>query len=149
MFFGRGGEGGGGGVCGDAEDDVVLGIDVFFKGEMIPVNVDCEVIEIEVTASGGSVGVEVSPGQGERFLGSVVQPLIKNIVGILLNGEVGIFQEGKILHAGRVVEVDENAGPFAFGRLENGLEQADKVEWGERLGNFQMRSRHLDNLAGF
>jgi hypothetical protein len=46
-------------------------------------------------------------------------------VGIFLHGQGWVFEEGKIFHLGGIIEVDQDAGFFAFFGLENGLKQTD------------------------
>ena len=90
--------------------------------------IDGEVVHIEVTPACFAVGVEVAPCKAEGFAGPVIDPLVKNVVGIFLHGQGWVFEEGKIFHLGGIIEVDQDAGFFAFFWLENGLKQTDEVK---------------------
>ena len=90
--------------------------------------IDGEIVHIEVTPACFAVGIEVTPCKAKGFAGPVVDSLVKNVVGILLHGQGGVFEEGEVFHLGGIIEVDQDAGFFAFFWLENGLKQTDEVK---------------------
>ena len=124
VLLGRSGEGSGGRVGGDAENDIILGIDILFEGEPAALGVDDEVVHVEIAAPGFFVGVQFSPGQAEIFAHPVVEALIKNVVGVFLDGEGGVFEKGEVLHLRGVVEVNQDAGTLPLLGLEDGLKKA-------------------------
>ena len=87
-----------------------------------------QVVHIEVTPACFAVGVEVASCKAEGFAGPVIDSLVKDIVGIFLHGQGWVFEEGEIFHLGGIIEVDQDAGFFAFFWLENGLKQTDQVK---------------------
>lgn len=44
----------------------------------------------------------------------VVEALEKNVVGVLLDGESGVFQKAKIFDQHRIIQVDEDAGALTL-----------------------------------
>ena len=55
------------------------------------------------------------------------------LVGIFLNWVAVFFEKGKILDVRNgFVEIDKDANPAAFGRLEDGMKQADDIELWKR-----------------
>ncbi len=90
--------------------------------------IDGQVVHIEVTPACFAVGVEVASCKAEGFAGAVIDSLVKDIVGIFLYGQGWVFEEGEIFHLGGIIEVDQDAGFFAFFWLENGLKQTDQVK---------------------
>ena len=58
-------------------------------------------------------------------------------MGVLLDGEGWVFEEGKVLHLGGVVQIDQDTGLFAFLGLKNGLEKTDKIKGWEFIGNLE------------
>jgi hypothetical protein len=90
--------------------------------------IDGQVVHIEVTPACFAVGVEVASCKAEGFAGPVIDSLVKDIVGIFLYGQGWVFEEGEIFHLGGIIEVDQDAGFFAFFWLENGLKQTDEVK---------------------
>jgi len=90
--------------------------------------IDGQVVHIEVTPACFAVGVEVASCKAEGFAGPVIDSLVKNVVGIFLHGQGWVFEEGEIFHLGGIIEVDQDAGFFAFFGLENGLKQTDQVK---------------------
>jgi hypothetical protein len=61
--------------------------------------------------------------------------LVKNIVGIFLNGERGVFEEGKVFDQSGVVQIDQNTCLFTLGGFKNGAEEAHKIERRKRGWN--------------
>ena len=90
--------------------------------------IDGQVVHIEVTPACFAVGVEVAPRKAEGFAGPVIDSLVKNVVGIFLHGQRWVFEEGEIFYLGGIIEVDQDAGFFAFFWLENRLKQTDQVK---------------------
>ena len=105
------------------ENDIVFRIDILFEGEASTLGVDDEVVHVEIAAPGFLIGVQLTSGQAEVLAYPVVEALIKNVVGVFLDGEGGVFEEGKVLHLGGVVEIDENAGPLSFLGFKNRLKK--------------------------
>lgn len=87
-----------------------------------------EIVHIEVTPACFAVGVEVASRKAEGFAGPVIDSLVKDIVGVFLNGQGWVFEEGKIFDLGGIIEVDQDAGFFALLWLENGLKKTHKIE---------------------
>ncbi len=90
--------------------------------------IDGQVVHIEVTPACFAVGVEVATRKAEGFASSVVDSLVKDIVGVFLHGQGWVFEEGKIFNLRGIIEVDQDAGFFAFFWLENRLKQTDQVK---------------------
>lgn len=130
-FFGVGGEGGGGGEGGDAEDDVVVGVDIFFEAHFDAFHVDAEVGHIEVAAGGLCVGEHVSAFESEFFEDTVVEAFVEVVVGLALDFALGVGEEGHAARLGEVREVDEDANLATEGGFEDGAEEFGETEFGE------------------
>ena len=75
VLLGEGGQRRGGGVGGDAEDDVVLRIDVLLQADFAAFGRDGAVGQIEIAAAGDFVGEEIAAGQFEFLESALLQAL--------------------------------------------------------------------------
>ena len=68
-------------------------------------------------------------------LPSVVQALVENVVGVLLNGEGRVSEKGKIFDSSWIIEVNEDTGSFASDWLKDSLQKTNEVKGRERFGD--------------
>ena len=112
----------------DAEDQVVIRINIALQAQFAPGGVHREVGQVEVAAAGDLVGEHLAAGQAEFCEDAVAQALVKSVVGDALDGQLGIGQKSVILHAVRVLEVDQHGDPLAGRRRKNGAQQPRQAE---------------------
>ena len=98
-------------------------------------DIDGQIIHIKITASSLLIGVEISACQTESVLHSVVQDLVEDVVGVLLNGEGRVSEKGKIFDSSWIIEVNEDTGSFASDWLKDSLQKTNEVKGRERFGD--------------
>ena len=126
--LGEGGEGGRGGEGGDTKNEVELRVDVALQADFASVGSDRLVGQIEIAAAGDFVGEKFAAGHVQALEAAFIQAAIENFVGVALDIEGGIFQEGEIDHVLRVFQVDQDGHAFASLGFKNGGEQAIQAE---------------------
>ena len=134
VLFGEGGEGRGGRVGRDAEDEVVIRVDILFQAETSAVGREGLVGQVEIAAAGDLVGEEIAAGEVQFLEGAVLKAAVEDLVGMALDGEGGVFEEGEIGDVEGVLEVDEDGNAFSALGLEDGGQQAGQAEGGEASG---------------
>lgn len=130
-LFGVGGEWGGGGEGGDAEEDIEARVDVGGEGQTLAGGGIAVVGEVEVAAAGDGVGEQIAADQTELLEHALTQALVEDVVGVALDLEGWVGEEGEIAYVLRVGEIDEEADALAGGGGEDGGEQSGEVEWRE------------------
>ncbi len=128
VLLGKRGERGGGRVGGDAEDEIVVGVNIALQRELPAVRRERGVGEVEVAAAGDLVGKKFPPFEVELGEAAVAEAFVKHFVSVPLDGERRVVEEGKVLHRARVGEVDEDADALAPFGLKHGAEEAGQVE---------------------
>jgi hypothetical protein len=142
-----GGQRGGGGEGGDAEDEVVDRVDVLFQRQLVAGAVPDFVGEVEVGAAGDLVGEHLAAAHPELGEGTVLEAAVEDLVGLFLDRVAVLVEEGEILHqGGGIREVGQDANAAAFGRQEHGAEQADEVE-GRELAFFRVEQDVLGEVG--
>ena len=86
-LFGQRGQGRGGGVGGDAEDDVEVRIDVGGEAERATGGGPGGVGQVQVAAAGDGVGEEIAAAQIEFGEDALFEALVEDVVGVPLDGE--------------------------------------------------------------
>jgi hypothetical protein len=123
----------GGREGGDAEDQVVVRIDIAIEGEVVAGAVPDVVLEVEVRAVGAAVGEHFAAGHAERVEAHCGGR--KSAVGVLLHGKSVAAEKREVLDELRgLVEIDQDADAAALGGLENGAEQGGPDRRGETRG---------------
>ena len=133
--FSESGERGGGGVGGDAEDELIFLVDIGEEIDFSAEGIESGFGEIEVAAAGDFVGKHFATSElkfGDR---SVVEALVDGFVGVALDGKVGVFEKGEGLDIAGIFQIDEDADFFPWLGIEDSLEEASEAKWGE-LGDW-------------
>jgi hypothetical protein len=99
-----------------------------------------EVGQVEVAAAGDAVGEKVAALEFQRGEHAVLQAHVEVLVGVALDGKVGIPEELEADDVARVFEVDENADLLTGFWLERALDEVVEAEGrirarGDLLGN--------------
>ena len=102
-----------------------FGVNVSFQADLAAVGGKGLVREIEIATAGDLVGKELAAFEAKL---AILQALVKNFVGVLLDGELGILEEREVLHFAGIFEIDEDGDAFTAFGLENGGEQALEAE---------------------
>ena len=113
-----------GGKGRDAEDDVVVRINVLLETQFFASHIHTEVRQIEVAARRLRVGKHFAACQCQLFSHAILQPQMKVLMCSLLDGPRRIFQERIILGFSEIWQVDKDADFAAERGLEHGAEQA-------------------------
>ena len=90
--------------------------------------------EIEVTTAGDFVGKEFATRELEFGDGGVVETLVDGLVGVALDGQIGVFEKVEGLDIAGIFQVDEDADFFPGLRVEDSLEEASEVKWRKLWG---------------
>ena len=142
-----GGQRGGGGEGGDAEDEVVNRVDVLLEREQTAAAVPDFIREIEVRAAGDLVGEHFAAGHSELVERTDLEAEVEDFVSLLLDGVASCFEEGEVFHQlGRFVEIGEDADAAALGRLEDRAEEADEIE-GREVALFGVKQDVLGEVG--
>ena len=128
VLFGGRGERRGRRVGRDAEDEIVIRIDVLLEAELATIGGVGLVGQVEIAAAGHFVGVDLAAFEAELVEDAVFQTLVEDIVRFFLHGEAGVLQEFEVLDIARVFEVDEDADALAGLGFESLLEQTAQTE---------------------
>jgi len=128
ILFGKGGQRGSGREGGDAEDDVVVWIDIALQTEAFAGHVCALVGHIQIAAAGLCVGEHFAALEDQLVHDAVVQTLVKVLIGAALDGAVWVIQEGHVFCLCETGQVNEDADAAAKSRLKHGVEQAVEVE---------------------
>ena len=129
VLFRLRGERRGGGEGGDAEDEIVVRIDVTIQREVVSGGVPDVVFEIEVRAVGAFEGEHFAAGHAEFLHRAIAQALIEMLVRVFLHGKAVLLEKREVLDEFRgFVEVHQHADPAAIRRREHGAQQADEIE---------------------
>ena len=73
------------------------------------------------------VGIEADRFEPQLRLG--LQTLVKDGIGARLDGPARVFKKFQFDDVARILEVDEDADPFAFELAEDSFEQPHQVEF--------------------
>lgn len=124
-FFAFGCERSGGGEGGNAENDVVVGVNIAVEGELFAVGVPDFVGEVEVGAVGGAVGEHFAAGHTEFAHDALLESEVEFFMSFFLDGEAVVLEEGEIFdQIGGLIEVSEDANAAALGGREDLAEEA-------------------------
>ena len=131
VMLGQGSQRRGGGVSRDAEDDVEVWINIPLETPFGSVWCDGVVGQIEVAAAGFLVGEQIAAGQAKFGHYSAVQPFVKSVVRMALDGELIVVEERPVLSQSKVWQVDEDADALARLGVEGVAQQPRETERGE------------------
>ena len=106
----------------DAENQVVIRIDVAFEAELGALCVHHEVRQVEVAAAGDLISEHLAAGEVQLGEDAVFETFVERLVRDLLDRELGVVQKGVILHPLRVLEIDQHGDPLAGLRVEHGAQ---------------------------
>ena len=81
VLFGLGRQRRGGGKGGDAEDQIIIRIDITIEREMIALGVPNVVLQVEIGAVGAAEGEHFATGHAQRVEAMVLQAEIKMLDG--------------------------------------------------------------------
>ncbi len=140
VFLGEGGQRSGRREGRDAEDEIVLGIDFGFEVEGASGRIDGGGGKVEVAAAGDLIGEEITGGDSPVAQHASTNALVKDLVGVALDGESRVVEEGEVLDLCRIGEVDEDRDPVTGAKGEDGIEEAVEIE-SRKLG---IGGRHDD-----
>ena len=115
----------------DAEDDVVVGIDILGEADLLSGGVKGLVRKVKVASARKLVGEDFSAGEAHGGQDRVVQGLVERLDCMLLDGQGGILQEGEVLHVGRILQIDQNAEALPGFRAERRFQETLQAEGGE------------------
>ena len=115
----------------DAEDDVVVRVNVAGQTERASIGRKRLVRQFAVAAAGDFVSEQVAVFQPQFPEHAAAQHLVKILHRVPLDRPFRIGEKLKIAHVARVFEIDQNADALAGFRVENGAEQPREAEWRE------------------
>lgn len=127
----KSGQRSGGGVGGDAEDELIFLVDIVEEIDFPAVAIESDFREIEVAAAGDFVGKHFATSELKFGDGGVVEALVDGFVGVALDRKVGVFEKGEGLDIAGIFQIDEDADFFPRLWVEDSLEEASEAKWGE------------------
>ncbi len=132
--FSESGERGGGGVGGDAEDELIFLVDIGGEIDFTAEGIEPDFGEIEVAAACDFVGKQFATREIKFGDGCVVKSLVDGLVGVALDGKIGVFEKGEGLDIAGIFQVDEDANFFPGLWVEDSFEEASEVKWRKLWG---------------
>ena len=130
----------------DAEDDVVVRVDILGEAHLFALGSEGLVGEVEVAAAGKLISEDLPARETHLCKDLGVERLVERLNGVLLNRERRILQESVVLDLGGIFQIDQDAEALAgLGpecRFEKSLEtEGRKGTCGDALCN---RSGHVN-----
>lgn len=121
----------GGGVSGDAEDELIFLVDIGEEIDFSALSIESDFGEIEVATAGDFVGKHFATRELEFSDGGVVEALVNGFVSVTLDGQVGVFEKGEGLDIAGIFQIDKDADFLPRLWVEDSLEEASETKWGE------------------
>ena len=99
-------------------------VNIALETQFGAVRLDGTVRQVEIAAAGFLVGEKPAADQAKLGHHSVVQPLVKRVMRMALDGEPRVPEERPALGQAGIWQVDHDADALARAGAERGLQQA-------------------------
>src|ERR1043165_8789559 len=104
---------------GDAQNDVVLGVDLFLQIHLSSIGSDGLLGQIEIAPARDFVGEQLTAAQVQFAQDPFSQRQIKQVVGMVLNFERAVTQKTEIPDLSRIGQIDQNGNSLPRLRRKN------------------------------
>ena len=142
VLLGKGGKRRRGGVGRDAENDVVVRVDILLQTDYASVGCVGVVWEVEVAAACDFIGIHLAATESEFCQCAVAERLEEELHRVFLNREFWIFQKGEVLDVRCIWEVDQNANLLPGPWFERASKEVCESKWGKNAASGLCRNGH-------
>ena len=142
VLLGKSGEWRRGGIGRDAENDVVVRVDILLQTDCASLGRAGLIGEVEVAAACDFVGIHLAATESEFGKCAVTERLQEELHGVSLNREFWIFQKGEVLYLRCIREVDQNTNFLSGPWFERASEEVCESKWRKYTARGLCRNGH-------